>query len=92
MYLQPTSFRPAALNRCSGRLLVPAPAAAIRLMKMCVRHSSLSLKVRVLLKKKMKSVQKRGVRSWKGVCHKQVGSPHKRVYMSNLFKLKPRKN
>lgn len=44
--------------------MVPAPAAAIRLMKMCVRHSSLSLKVRVLfiLKKKMKSVQRRGVK------------------------------
>lgn len=44
MYSQGTTFRPAALNRCSGRLLVPAPAAAIRLMKMCVRHSSLSVK------------------------------------------------
>lgn len=41
------TFQPAALNRCSERLLVLAPAVAMRLMKMCEARS-LSLKLRVL--------------------------------------------
>lgn len=41
-------FSASSTNRCWERLLVAAPAVAMRLMKMCVNQNSLSLKVRVL--------------------------------------------
>lgn len=47
MYPPGITFQPAALNRCSARLLVLASAVAMRLMKMC-EALSLSLKVRIL--------------------------------------------